>query len=110
MMLLVSLMLTRCITMSWDNLQELISIMIMAAILRWWVIFVLHTMKIDYSDFYRNDNGELEMDCEYEYEYEDGIDRAFIDGWCKWSVQSAMVDNAISMRETPERWSGEGQC
>lgn len=31
-------------------------------------------MKIDYSDFYRNDNGELEMDCKYDYEYDQIFD------------------------------------
>lgn len=31
-------------------------------------------------------------------------DCANIDGWCKWSVQSALIDNAISMRENPGAW------
>jgi hypothetical protein len=30
---------------------------------------------------------------------------AHIDGWCKWSVQSAMVTNAISMRTEPNMWA-----
>lgn len=34
----------------------------------------------------------------------DDDDVACIDGWCKWSVQSAMIDNAISMRRNPEVW------
>ena len=33
---------------------------------------------------------------------EDGA--AFMSGTCKWSVISALVDNAISMRTEPERW------
>lgn len=32
-------------------------------------------------------------------------DGAFIVGYCKWSILSALVDNAISMRNTPERWT-----
>ena len=36
----------------------------------------------------------------------DGYDNcAYIDGWCKWSVQSAMVSNAIDMRNNPTRWA-----
>lgn len=34
----------------------------------------------------------------------DDDDVAMIDGWCKWSVQSAMVTNAISMRTEPDIW------
>lgn len=34
----------------------------------------------------------------------DDDDVALIDGWCKWSVQSAMVTNAISMRTEPDIW------
>lgn len=34
-------------------------------------------------------------------------DRAFIIGWCKWSVQSALMDDAISMRTEPETWHHE---
>lgn len=35
---------------------------------------------------------------------------AMINGCCKWSVQSAMVDNAISMRTNPDRWYwGDGK-
>lgn len=30
---------------------------------------------------------------------------AVINGWCKWSVQSALIDNAISMRSGNRRWS-----
>ena len=42
-------------------------------------------------------------------EYEEDDNRAFIDGWCKWSINSALINNAISMRENPSRWYwGEG--
>lgn len=41
-------------------------------------------------------------DAEIVYEDEDGT--AQIDGWCKWSVVSAMVSNAEDMRSHPERW------
>ena len=56
-------------------------------------------------------NGSVYMgrgaDAEIVYEDEDGT--AQIDGWCKWSVSSAMVTNAISMRTEPDIWYwGEG--
>lgn len=31
-------------------------------------------------------------------------DLACLTGDCKWSIQSALIDNAVSMREHPERW------
>ena len=37
-------------------------------------------------------------------EFEDN-DTARIDGWCKWSVASALISNAISMRQKPNTWS-----
>lgn len=41
-------------------------------------------------------------------EFEDD-DAARIEGWCKWSVQSALIDNAIDMKNNPNRWYwGEG--
>lgn len=40
-------------------------------------------------------------EAEIEFESED---RAMITGWCKWSIQSALIDNAESMRSNPERW------
>ena len=40
-------------------------------------------------------------DAEIEFESED---RACITGWCKWSVVSAMVTNAESMRSEPNMW------
>lgn len=36
---------------------------------------------------------------------EDGRYSTILNGWCKWSVESALIDNAISMRTEPERWS-----
>lgn len=46
-------------------------------------------------------------DAEIQIDEED--DSAHIDGWCKWSVQSALIDNAESMRTNPNRWAwGEG--
>ena len=35
----------------------------------------------------------------------DDDDAAAIDGWCKWSVISSLVDNAISMRTEPNKWA-----
>ncbi|MGF7011995.1 hypothetical protein M2146_002549 [Lachnospiraceae bacterium PF1-22] len=32
----------------------------------------------------------------------------FISGQCKWNLQSALIDDAISMRTKPEKWSCEG--
>lgn len=41
-------------------------------------------------------------DAEIQIDEEEGC--ANIDGWCKWSVQSAMVTNAESMRSKPDMW------
>lgn len=38
-----------------------------------------------------------------EIHYEDN-GKAFIDGWCKWSIYSALINNAISMRTEPDLW------
>lgn len=43
-------------------------------------------------------------DADIEYEDEDDYSIGWIQGWCKWSVQSAMIDNAISMRTEPNIW------
>ena len=43
-----------------------------------------------------------EADIEFESD-----DLASMSGWCKWSVVSALIDNAISMRTEPERWHHE---
>ena len=53
---------------------------------------------------YMGRGAEAEIDYEDNYDCE-GNDRATIDGWCKWSVQSAMYDNAISMKTKPEMWA-----
>ena len=51
-------------------------------------------------------NGNIYMgrgaDAQINIDEEDGS--AFIEGWCKWSIQSALIDNAISMRENPSKW------
>ena len=41
-------------------------------------------------------------DAEINYDDDDGA--AFIDGWCKWSVYSSMVANAVDMKSHPEMW------
>ena len=35
----------------------------------------------------------------------DGTFALVIDGWCKWSIEAALILNAISMRENPKMWS-----
>lgn len=40
-------------------------------------------------------------ECDY-IEYNEGF--ALIAGWCKWSIYSALIDNAISMRTNPNDW------
>lgn len=63
--------------------------------------------KEDIEQFHKalNQDGKIwmgrgaETDLTFE---EDGS--AFMSGWCKWSVQSALIDDAISMRTEPERW------
>lgn len=63
--------------------------------------------KDDIIQFHKalNQNGKIwmgrgaEADLTFE---EDGA--AFMSGWCKWSVISAFVDDAISMRTEPDRW------
>lgn len=62
----------------------------------------------DIEKFYNamTQNGNIYMgrgaDAEIQYEDEEG--GAFIDGWCKWSIQSALIDDAISMRNEPDKW------
>ena len=56
-------------------------------------------------------NGNVYMgrgaDAEVYIDAEDKI--AHINGWCKWSIQSALIDNAESMRTNPNMWWwGEG--
>ena len=50
----------------------------------------------------RGADAEIDYDDNYDG---DGTDRAQIDGWCKWSVSSAMISNAISMRTEPNIWA-----
>ncbi len=52
------------------------------------------------GNIYMGRGGEADIDYEDEGEYY----TAWITGWCKWSVVSAMVDNAISMRTEPNMW------
>ena len=45
---------------------------------------------------------------EVDIEFEDD-DLVCLRGTCKWSIQSALIDNAISMRTNPNRWHwGDG--
>jgi len=71
--------------------------------------------KEDIEKFYNamSQKGNVFMgrgaEAEIQYEDEDEYYTAWIQGWCKWSVTSAMVDNAISMRTNPGQWYfGEG--
>ena len=57
-----------------------------------------------YNAMCQDDNIYMGRGAEADIQYEDEENRAFIDGWCKWSVQSAMIDNAISMRTEPNMW------
>ena len=50
----------------------------------------------------RGADAEIDYDDNYDG---DGTDRAQIDGWCKWSVSSAMISNAVSMRTEPNIWA-----
>lgn len=43
-------------------------------------------------------------DADIDYEDEN---KAFVTGQCKWSVYSALIGNAISMREKPDTWHFE---
>ncbi len=62
----------------------------------------------DIEKFYdaMSQNGNLWMGrgAEAEINYDDEEGTSQIDGWCKWSVQSALIDDAISMRTEPDRW------
>lgn len=57
-------------------------------------------------------NGTIYMGrgADAEINYDDEECSAQIDGWCKWSVVSAMVTNAESMRSEPDMWCwGDGK-
>ena len=66
--------------------------------------------KEDIEKFYNamRQKGNVYMgrgaDAEIQYEDEEEYYTAWINGWCKWSVVSAMIDNAISMRTEPDKW------
>lgn len=66
----------------------------------------------DIEKFYdaMSQNGNIYMGrgAEAEIDYDDEEGTAQIDGWCKWSIQSAMIDNAISMRTEPHMWAFHG--
>ena len=67
----------------------------------------------DIEQFYKalTQNGKIWMGrgADADIEFEDD-DLANITGTCKWSIQSALIDNAISMKNHPERWYwGEGK-
>lgn len=57
-----------------------------------------------YNAMIQNGNTYMGRGADAEIVIDDEDKSAHIDGWCKWSVQSAMVDNAISMRENPSMW------
>lgn len=63
--------------------------------------------KSDIEQFYNAmiQNGAIYMGrgAEAEIDWDDD-DVAMIDGWCKWSVSSAMVRNAVDMRTNPSGW------
>ena len=68
--------------------------------------------KEDIIQFYRalNQKGKIWMGrgAETDLGFNDD-ETAFMSGWCKWSIISALIDNAISMRREPSRWSfGDG--
>lgn len=66
--------------------------------------------KEDIIQFHKalNQEGKIWMGrgADADLEFEDD-DFASLSGWCKWSVVSALIDNAISMRTEPERWHRE---
>lgn len=57
-----------------------------------------------YNAMMQNGNVYMGRGADAEINYNDEDDTAHIDGGCKWSIVSAMVDNAISMRSNPDRW------
>lgn len=72
--------------------------------------FVMHVRgkRENIEKFYDalTQNGKVYMGRGAEAEIFFGDDSvAEISGWCKWSIVSALIDNAISMRTEPNRWS-----
>lgn len=57
-----------------------------------------------YNALIQEGNVYMGRGADAEIQYEDEECKAFIDGGCKWSVQSALIDNAISMRTEPDKW------
>ena len=57
-----------------------------------------------YNAMSQNGNIFMGRGAEAEISFYDNGNTAFISGWCKWSVQSAMIDNAVSMRTNPGQW------
>ena len=69
----------------------------------------VENIKSFYNAMCQNGNIYMGRGAEAEINIDEEDKSAHIDGWCKWSVQSAMVDNAISMRSNPNMWYwGEG--
>ncbi len=56
-----------------------------------------------YNAMCQNGNIIMGRGADAELIYDDD-DYASINGWCKWSVSSAMINNAISMRTEPNMW------
>jgi hypothetical protein len=61
-------------------------------------------IEVFYNAMSQNGNIYMGRGADAEIRYEDEEGRAFIDGWCKWSVESAMITNAISMRTETGTW------
>lgn len=57
-----------------------------------------------YNAMCQNGNVYMGRGAEAELNLDAEDNSAMIDGWCKWSIQSSLIDNAISMRTNPERW------
>ena len=57
-----------------------------------------------YNAMTQNGNIYMGRGVDAEIQYEDEECRAFIDGWYKWSIQSSLINNAISMRNEPDKW------
>jgi hypothetical protein len=56
-----------------------------------------------YNAMRQNGNIIMGRGADAELIYDDD-DYANINGWCKWSVSSALINNAISMRTEPNMW------
>ena len=47
-----------------------------------------------------------ELYCDFDECYDDKTQTIFTEGWCKWSIESSMINNAIIMRAEPHKWAG----